>query len=95
MQFQPLPSHQPLICFVTMKQPLLLSLIIFLVVACGRLQVQEPEAVATTVPKPITMCAPPATVDTLWYTQNTKAPLFDGLDGIDFKITTTNPDAQR
>ncbi|MHA6250255.1 tetratricopeptide repeat protein [Pontibacter sp. CAU 1760] len=80
-----------------MKQPLLLSLILLLVLACGRPQVQEPEAVATTttVPKPITMCAPPATVDTLWYTQNTKAPLFDGLDGIDFKITTTNPEAQR
>ena len=41
------------------------------------------------------MCTPPPTADTLWYTQNKKAPLFAGLDGVDFKITTSSPEAQK
>ena len=63
------------------------------------MQQQGNVAASTTVPEPdasepITMCAPPPTSDTLWYTQNKKAPLFDGLEGVHFKITTTNPEAQ-
>ena len=36
----------------------------------------------------------PATTDKKWYSSNTKAPRFSGLNGIDFKITTTNKEAQ-
>lgn len=34
-------------------------------------------------------CAPPIT-DAAWYTSNNKAPLIDGLDVLDFPVTTTN-----
>ncbi|WP_274474638.1 tetratricopeptide repeat protein [Mangrovimonas aestuarii] len=39
-------------------------------------------------------CAP-ATTDTLWYSTNSKAPLFDGLDAINYPISTNNPEAQK
>ncbi|SDE81879.1 hypothetical protein SAMN04487996_10785 [Dyadobacter soli] len=42
----------------------------------------------------ITVCYNPQTTDAEWYSSGKKAPLFDGLQGIDFKITTTSPDAQ-
>jgi tetratricopeptide (TPR) repeat protein len=38
-------------------------------------------------------CAP-KTSDKDWYSSNTKAPRFDGLNGIDFKISTANKEAQ-
>jgi hypothetical protein len=38
-------------------------------------------------------CAP-KTSDKDWYSSNTKAPRFEGLDGIDFKISTANKEAQ-
>ncbi len=34
------------------------------------------------------------TTDKTWYTAGTKAPLFSGLKGIDFKISTNNKEAQ-
>lgn len=36
----------------------------------------------------------PATTDKAWYTSGQKAPRFEGLSGIDFKITTTSQEAQ-
>ncbi|TRZ42923.1 tetratricopeptide repeat protein [Robertkochia solimangrovi] len=39
-------------------------------------------------------CAPP-TMDTLWYKSGNKAPLFAGLDVLNYPITTTNPEANR
>ncbi|GAA4424136.1 hypothetical protein GCM10023188_03640 [Pontibacter saemangeumensis] len=75
---------------------------VLLLAGCGGHQVQQQEngASATAISEPvvgepITMCAPPPTSDTLWYTQNKKAPLFDGLQGVNFPITTSNPEAQR
>jgi len=41
----------------------------------------------------IAHCAPKAN-DKDWYTAGTKAPKFKGLEGIDFKITTKNKEAQ-
>lgn len=38
-------------------------------------------------------CATPTT-DQAWYAAGTKAPKLDGLEGIDFKITTKNKEAQ-
>ncbi|WP_341839057.1 hypothetical protein [Chitinophaga caseinilytica] len=40
-------------------------------------------------------CAVPPTHDKDWYASGKKAPLLEGLGGIDFKITTANPEAQR
>ena len=39
-------------------------------------------------------CAPKIT-DKDWYTSDKKAPLFQGLDGIDFPISTKSPEAQK
>lgn len=41
-----------------------------------------------------TYCAP-KTSDKSWYASGKKAPLLPGLEGMNFKITTTNADAQR
>jgi len=37
----------------------------------------------------------PELVDKVWYSSTKKAPLFKGLDGINFKITTKSPEAQQ
>lgn len=39
-------------------------------------------------------CAVPQTNDKAWYTSGTKAPKLKGLEGIDFKISTNNKEAQ-
>lgn len=39
-------------------------------------------------------CAPPV-VDAQWYTSDNKAPLFKGMDVIDYPITTKNPEVQK
>lgn len=39
-------------------------------------------------------CYTPKTTDSDWYTSGKKAPRFKGLEGIDFKISTTNPEVQ-
>jgi tetratricopeptide (TPR) repeat protein len=39
-------------------------------------------------------CAPKVT-DNEWYSSGKKAPLFSGLDGIDFPVTTKNPESQK
>ena len=40
-------------------------------------------------------CYSPKTNDKDWYTSGKKAPLFNGLDGIDFKITAASREAQQ
>ncbi|MGX5854035.1 hypothetical protein ACWKW6_10345 [Dyadobacter jiangsuensis] len=42
----------------------------------------------------ITVCYNPKTTDAEWYSSGKKAPMLDGLKGIDFKITTSSPEAQ-
>ena len=42
----------------------------------------------------ITVCYNPQTTDAEWYSSGKKAPMLDGLKGIDFKITTASPEAQ-
>ncbi len=39
-------------------------------------------------------CAPVVS-DTLWYTGNNKAPLFEGLEAVNFPISTSNREAQK
>lgn len=39
-------------------------------------------------------CYTPKKTDSDWYTSGKKAPRFKGLEGIDFKISTTNPEVQ-
>src|SRR6218665_259984 len=40
-------------------------------------------------------CSSSATDDKYWYTTNSNAPLLKGLEGIDFKISTSSPEAQQ
>ena len=44
--------------------------------------------------RPAIMCAPPLS-DADWYTDDTPAPLFSGMDILHFPITTKNPEAQK
>ncbi len=39
-------------------------------------------------------CYSPKTTDKDWYTSGTKAPMFTGVEGINFKISTTNKEVQ-
>ncbi|ESU28273.1 hypothetical protein FLJC2902T_16210 [Flavobacterium limnosediminis JC2902] len=41
------------------------------------------------------MSCAPQTVDAKWYTSDNKAPLFKGMDVINYPITTKNPEAQK
>jgi tetratricopeptide (TPR) repeat protein len=42
-----------------------------------------------------TGCCVPEVLDTAWYSSGKKAPLFSGLDGIHFPVSTKNPEAQK
>lgn len=63
--------------------PLILTL---LLICCKNVEKKKSPHVST--------CANTQTSDIAWYTSGRKAPLFDGLGGIDFKITTTSTEAQ-
>ncbi|TRX38703.1 hypothetical protein FNW52_01265 [Flavobacterium sp. ZT3R18] len=53
-----------------------------------------PEKEETVIGKNSLSCAP-QTVDAKWYTSDNKAPLFKGMDVVDYPITTKNPEAQK
>src|SRR5688572_18250278 len=40
-------------------------------------------------------CCVPEVLDKTWYTSGKKAPLFSGLDGIHFPVSTANSEAQK
>ncbi len=65
---------------------------LLLVTGCKQASEQTQNA-ATPADKEMTRCAA-QTTDKDWYSAHTKAPLLKGLEGIDFKITTCNKDAQ-
>ncbi|MEN0051294.1 MAG: hypothetical protein AAF806_29790 [Bacteroidota bacterium] len=73
-----------------MKQFFYLPLLLFLLTCKPpqRLAIQDP------ITAPIPMCAPP-TDDRNWYQSDEVAPLFEGLDAIDFPITTNKELVQR
>lgn len=48
----------------------------------------------TDTSQPITLRCSPQTTDKAWYTAGTKAPKLKGLEGIHFKISTNNQEAQ-
>lgn len=66
--------------------PMLFSLLLF---SCKNAEEKNEKAVS-----PIGCYAPPTT-DKDWYSSGKKAPLFKGLEGIRFPITTRNPEAQQ
>ncbi|HEY9260709.1 hypothetical protein, partial [Chitinophaga sp.] len=64
----------------------------FLFFSCNHTRSDKNKA-ADSVPRSIG-CYVPRTTDKDWYTSGKKAPLFKGLEGIDFKISTTVKAAQ-
>lgn len=59
--------------------------------ACNEPAKKQPDQ---TSPNATAIGCMPQTTDKAWYSAGTKAPLLNGLDGIDFKISTTNKEAQ-
>ncbi|SEI55803.1 hypothetical protein SAMN05216327_102444 [Dyadobacter sp. SG02] len=55
---------------------------------------EESEKPASDSTARITVCFNPKTTDAEWYSSGKKAPLLDGLQGVDFKITTSQPEVQ-
>ncbi|ESU18939.1 hypothetical protein FCR2A7T_23450 [Flavobacterium cauense R2A-7] len=73
--------------------------VIFLLIFASALLLSCKKDTPVTKEKPIIgmnsmSCAPPV-VDAAWYTSDKKAPLFKGMDVINYKITTKNPEAQK
>jgi len=71
----------------------LFYVIILLTISCHQPSKQSDNKNSTRKEK-VYHCAP-VTSDKNWYSSGTKAPMFKGLDGIDFKISTTNKEAQK
>ena len=72
-----------------MKNLLSFSLLMFLL-ACKNEKMAEQDITA----RPPIMCAPPLS-DADWYSSDTPAPLFPGMDILHYPITTKSPDAQK
>ncbi|MCF3111457.1 hypothetical protein LL912_21910 [Niabella sp. CC-SYL272] len=70
----------------------ILSAICLLTAGC-KVSPKKAEQASVVTKKETVGCAP-ATTDQAWYASGTKAPLFKGLDGIRFKISTSSKEAQ-
>lgn len=68
------------------------SLFILIFLSCTQPQ-KHADSELSILKKDIYHCAP-QTTDKDWYSSGVKAPLFNGLEGIDFKISTENKEAQ-
>lgn len=70
--------------------------IVLLSVAVALYNCNSPESAAESDGKKVqaVLCTP-KTTDIDWYSSGKKAPLFEGLGGIDFRITTSSSEAQR
>ncbi|WP_091495139.1 tetratricopeptide repeat protein [Flavobacterium phragmitis] len=66
---------------------------VFLLLTCCKDKNTEPKSVDKV--NAVKSCFVPQTNDKDWYTQNKKAPKFKGLEGVTFKISTNNPEAQQ
>ncbi len=76
-----------------MRQICCIFITLFFISACNNAN-SEKENDSTATASPSIGCAVQRTNDKDWYTSGKKAPLFEGLNGIDFKITTNVPEAQ-
>ncbi len=74
-----------------MKRKLLFwGLLIVLFFSCKPQEKKESDLIKAS----ISLCAP-ATVDTTWYNGDNKAPLFEGLDVLDYPVSTDDPIVQK
>ncbi|MGJ7030419.1 hypothetical protein [Niabella hirudinis] len=76
-----------------MNYPVFLFAILLLLIAGCKEPGKKADTTTVTPEKERIGCAP-ATTDKAWYTAGTKAPLFKGLEGIRFKISTSSKEAQ-
>lgn len=74
-----------------MKDYLFCCAVLSIVTSCT--QTDKKPANNHSATETVSHCAP-KTSDKDWYVAGTKAPLFDGLEGIDFEITTRNREAR-
>jgi len=73
------------------KVILLLVIVLTPLFSCKK---ETPKKEEAEIGKNSVSCAP-QTVDAKWYASDNKAPLFKGMDVIDYKITTKNAEAQK
>jgi tetratricopeptide (TPR) repeat protein len=76
-----------------MKEIYMIYFFSFALFACNN-QESPKAAQASNDTKPVG-CYSPKTTDHDWYASGTKAPLFKGLEGIDFNISTSSNEAQQ
>ncbi len=68
--------------------------LLFIIFSCKNSD-KEPEVISVKeTPQSKYGCAP-ALTDKEWYKSDNKAPLFEGLDAVDYPIETENPEAQK
>lgn len=72
-----------------MKSLLFLFSLLF-IISCRKEIVSDQDITA----RPPIMCSPPLT-DAAWYASDTPAPLFPGMDILNYPITTKSPEAQK
>ncbi|MCP9200972.1 tetratricopeptide repeat protein [Gramella sp. GC03-9] len=75
-------------------RPLIYTLAILLFFSCKNSENEPEEILIKEAPESRYGCAPQVT-DTDWYKSDNKAPLFEGLDAVDYPIETNNPEAQK
>lgn len=73
-----------------MKSPSLLLVACVLLFSC-----QEQKIESSTYQQPSSLCGGSAVSDSAWFMSDQIAPLFDGLEGLDFKISTGDTLVQR
>ena len=69
-------------------------LIALLIFSCKNSE-KDPEKISIQEPVSSKYSCAPKMTDTDWYKSDNKAPLFDGLNAVNFKINTSNPEAQK
>lgn len=69
-------------------------LLAFLIFSCKNAEKETESQVIQKSPESKYNCAPQVT-DREWYNSDNKAPLFDGLDAINYPVETDNPEAQK
>lgn len=69
-------------------------LLAFLIFSCKNAEKETEPQIIQKTPESKYNCAPQVT-DREWYNSDNKAPLFDGLDAINYPVETDNPEAQK
>ncbi|PWA06308.1 tetratricopeptide repeat protein [Flavobacterium laiguense] len=73
---------------------ILIFIVVIFIFSCKKEPQKNEDAVINQAKKSSYGCAP-QTTDSDWYLTNSKAPIFKGLDVIDYPITTKNAQAQK